>query len=425
MSISICAAVAITFAAIWALVKRMETRLVLLTAGFLMAVIALDPMAAFKQFDKSMTNGGLIISICSAMGFTAVVSITRCDLHLVALLTKPLKKMGVLLLPLSMIITGIVAVAIPSTAGCCAAVGPTLIPLLRRSGFSPAMAAAAIVGSITPAVFNPGSAHNVFIAKLADTDVMSFIGKFSTYSLASAISVIVVMTVLCFVYRDYGDKHRVDAAAPAATEKKLPELPAKANPVYAVAPMIPVAILVCASIWAPQMKLSVATAMLIGTIYALAVTRTNPAEAVKRFFDGMGRGYANILGIIIAAGVFAAGLRAAGVIDLLIGTMTQASEIAKIGAAAGPFLMGLVTGSGDAATFAFNEAVTPHAAKFGLAADFLGYLAMLSGHFGRLSSPLAGGLILVAGIAGVSPIDIVKRTAPAMIITLIGIYFCV
>lgn len=189
--------------------------------------------------------------------------------------------------------------------------------------------------------------------------------------------------------------------------------------------MIPVAILVCASIWAPQMKLSVATAMLIGTIYALAVTRTNPAEAVKRFFDGMGRGYANILGIIIAAGVFAAGLRAAGVIDLLIGTMTQASEIAKIGAAAGPFLMGLVTGSGDAATFAFNEAVTPHAAKFGLATDFLGYLAMLSGHFGRLSSPLAGGLILVAGIAGVSPIDIVKRTTPAMIITLIGIYFCV
>ena len=87
--------------------------------------------------------------------------------------------------------------------------------------------------------------------------------------------------------------------------------------------------------------------------------------------------------------------------------------------------MGLVTGSGDAATFAFNEAVTPHAAKFGLATDFLGYLAMLSGHFGRLSSPLAGGLILVAGIAGVNPIDIVKRTAPAMIITLIGIYFCV
>lgn len=39
MSISICAAVAITFAAIWALVKRMETRLVLLTAGFLMAEI--------------------------------------------------------------------------------------------------------------------------------------------------------------------------------------------------------------------------------------------------------------------------------------------------------------------------------------------------------------------------------------------------
>lgn len=35
----------------------------------------------------------------------------------------------------------------------------------------------------------------------------------------------------------------------------------------------------------------------------------------------------------------------------------------------------------------------------------------------------SGGLILAAGIAGVSPFDIVKRTIPAMLITLIGLYF--
>ncbi len=57
--------------------------------------------------------------------------------------------------------------------------------------------------------------------------------------------------------------------------------------------------------------MSVATAMLIGFIYVIFVTRSNPAELVKKFFDGMGSGYGSIIGLIIAAGVFAAGLEAA------------------------------------------------------------------------------------------------------------------
>jgi len=89
------------------------------------------------------------------------------------------------------------------------------------------------------------------------------------------------------------------------------------------------------------MKISVATAMIVGTIYALAVTRSNPAEVTRKFFDGMGKGYANILGIIIAAGVFAAGLKAAGVIDLLVAALTSANELARIGGAFGPYLMGV------------------------------------------------------------------------------------
>ena len=82
-----------------------------------------------------------------------------------------------------------------------------------------------------------------------------------------------------------------------------------------------------------------------------------------------------------------------------------------------------MTGSGDAAAFAFNEAVTPHAAQFGMTIEGLGYLAALAGGLGRLASPLAGGMILVAGIAGVNPMDIVKRTAPAMVAALIVLYF--
>lgn len=425
--ISVWMAIAVTCGVVYALIRRMETRLVLLAAGFLMAILSLDPMEAFRQFDKSMTNGGLIVSICSAMGFAAVVSLTKCDVHLVALLTKPLKKMGLLLLPLCMAVTGCVAVAIPSTAGCMAAVGPTLVPLLVRAGFKPAMAAAALVSAITPGLFNPGSAHNVFVSKLADMEVMEFIGEFMGYSFLATGVIIVLMTVVCLLLKDYGRRNEgaEHAVQNASADKKLPEIPANPNVLYAAAPLIPVALLMATAIWVPALKMSVATAMLIGTIYALAVTRTNPAEATKRFFDGMGRGYGSILGIIIAAGVFAAGLRAAGVIDLFVNYLTHANDVAKIGGAFGPYIMGVLTGSGDASTFAFNEAVTPYAAQFGMKPETLGYIAMLSGHLGRLSSPLAGGLILIAGVAGVSPIDVVKRSAPVMFITLLIFFFLI
>ena len=118
-----------------------------------------------------------------------------------------------------------------------------------------------------------------------------------------------------------------------------------------LAPLVPVVILLYVSLYT-TMKMSVATAMLIGTFYALCVTRSNPAEVTKKFFDGMGKGYGNILDIIIAAGVFAAGLKAAGVIDLLVQTLTNANHLARIGGAFGPYLMGVLTGSGDAAAFA-------------------------------------------------------------------------
>lgn len=417
MSLTLLFALFVVIATVWALVKRIETRLVLITGGLAMALFSLKPLVAFEQFDKSMTNSSLIIAICSAMGFAAAVSLTKCDVHLVALLTRPLKRLGVLLLPACMIVTGLCAVAIPSTAGLCAAVGPSMIPILIRAGFKPAISAAAIVCATTPALFNPGVAHNVFVAKLAGMEIMDLIGLFGLPLAGFSLAVVVGLTLVCFLYGDYAKP-----AAGEPRETKLAEnLPERVNVLYAIAPLVPVALLLGTTLLT-EVKMSVATAMILGTIYALAVTRANPVDVTKKFFDGMGKGYANILGIIIAAGVFAAGLKAAGVIDLLVATLVESNEWARIGGAFGPYVMGVLTGSGDAAAFAFNEAVTPHAAEFGMTIPSLGYLAVVAGSFGRLSSPLCGGLILVAGIAAVEPLEIVKRSAPVMLAMLAGAY---
>ena len=411
---------------IWGLVKRYETRLVLITGGLFMALVSLKPMMAFQQFDKSMTNPNLIIAICAAMGFAAVVKLTGCDVHLVSLLTKPLKKAGVLLLPACGLVTCVIAVALPSTAGCVAAVAPTLIPLMIRSGFRPAAAAAIVVGGIPATAFlNPGTSHNAFIAKMAEMDVMDFVAFHAPRTAALGVLIVILITVLCVFYKDYNKnqtKEEMEAALALGGEGGVTDLPEHPNLLKAFAPLLPVVILVVSSIWFKELKVSVGTAMLLGTIYCFLVTRANPAEISKKFFNGMGSGYANIMGIIIAAGVFAAGLRACGVIGILVDFLRNANEVAKLGGAVGPFLMGLITGSGDAAAFAFNEAVTPHAADFGMSIPSLGALAALAGSFGRQASPLCGGLILAAGIAGVSPMDIVRRTALPMVIALVGLY---
>ena len=412
-------AIAVVIATVYALVKRYETRLVLLTSGFVMAFISLQPMVAFKQFDKSMTNGSLIIAICSALGFAAVISLTKCDIHLVSLLMKPLKRLGLFLLPACMIVTSVISTAIPSMAGLSAAVGPTMIPIMIRAGFRPAMAAAAVGGCMMPAYLNPGVSHNPFISKLASMDIMEFIGAHASTTVTLGLISIICITITCFVL---GDFSKAVANTQQAIEKASNEVE-HPNILFAIAPIVPVVLLVVASIWFKELKMSVATAMLIGTFYALVVTRSNPEEVTKKFFAGMGNGYAKILGIIIAAGVFAAGLRAAGVIEVFVNYLTHANEVAKLGGSIGPFALAVLTGSGDAAAFAFNEAVTPHAAKFGMQIDNLGYLAMMAAGIGRQASPLAGGIILLSGSAAVSPVEVVKRTAPAAVVMLISVYF--
>ena len=312
-------AVVVVLGVIYGLIRRWETRLVLIVGGLVMAVLSLNPMMAFHQFDKSMTNPNLIIAICSAMGFAAVVKLTGCDVHLVAMLTKPLKKIGILLLPACGLVTALVAIALPSTAGCAAAVAPTLIPLLIRAGFKPAGAAAMVVGGIPATAFlNPGISHNAFISKMAGMDVMGLVGFHAPRTVTLGLVAIALITVMCIIYKDY-NKHataeEIEANLALGGPGGNAPLPEHVNVFKAIAPLLPVIILVVGSIWFKSLKMSVATAMLLGTIYCFAVTRANPAEISRKFFDGMGSGYAKIMGIIIAAGVFAAGLRAAGVVD--------------------------------------------------------------------------------------------------------------
>ncbi|HIU73968.1 MAG TPA: C4-dicarboxylate transporter DcuC [Candidatus Aphodousia faecipullorum] len=409
-------AVVVVILTIAALIKRYETRLVLFTAGLVLCLMSLQPMDAFNGFAKSMTNSGLIMGICASMGFAYVSSYTKCDQHLVALLSKPIRGLGIFLIPVCTAVTMFVNVAIPSASGCAAAVGSTLIPVMLRAGIRPAAAAAAVMMGTYGGVISPGSAHNVYIAKISNMEIMDFIALHLPFSCVIYAIGIVGILVMCLIFRDKGE---ATDNIQISTEHEQIHIE-RPNPIYAFVPLIPIVILVLGNTCVPIIKMGVAQAMVLGAVLTLIITRVNPQDFSKSFFNGMGKGYGNILGIIIAAGVFAQGLRSAGLIDTFIAVLRESNDIARWGGSLGPWFLGTITGSGDAATFAFNEAVTPHAASFGMDVPHLGALAFLAGALGRTSSPIAGAMVIVAGIAMANPIEVAKRTiVPCFISTVV------
>jgi len=401
---------------VYFLIKQYESRMVLFSAGVLMALLAGTPMVAFDAFAKRMTTGGLIMSICSVMGFAFVMKLTGCDQHLINFLGGGLKKVRPILIPGAVLGTFAINIALPSAAGTAAAVGAIFIPILIAAGVYPATAATAVLAGTFGSMLNPGLSHNPFIAELAGTDVMGVISVHSTADIVSGIIGAICLTIVAKFLKE--DKGYVSDEL-AATSLEI----SKPNVIFAIVPIIPVLILVLGSSVIPAIKMGVPQAMLIGAIVGVAVTRRNPAEVTREFFAGMGEAYGKIMGIIIAAAVFVSGMKAIGLVDTFIQALTNSESIVKVAATFGPFILGVVSGSGDAAAFAFNEAVTPHAAQFGLNIINMGSIAALGGALGRTMSPIAGAAIVCSSIAGVSPLELAKRNALGMIISAIVIMF--
>lgn len=403
----------IVLGVIWLLLKRYESRMVLIAAGILMCVIAGKPMASLDAFAKSMTNAGLITSVCSCMGFALCMKYTGCDKHLVVMIGKVLKKMGFLLIPGATLATFIINIAIPSAAGCSAAVGVIFIPIMMAAGIHPAMAAAAVKSGTYGSMLNPGLVHNGVIAKLAGVQITDVIAH---HMLATVVGVVVAAATLTVIAVLLKENKGYVPEGGVVDEEDF-----KINPLHALMPLLPVIILLLGSTGIVSiLKMGVPQAMVIGAIVSLAVTRKDPVKLTKSFFDGMGDAYANIIGIIISVGVFVAGLNSLGLIKALINWMLNSTGIVKIAATFGPFLLALISGSGDAATVAFNEAVTPHAAEFGLNTMSMGSMASLGGTLGRTISPIAGATIICAGIAGVDPMEVCKRNALGITLALLA-----
>lgn len=401
---------AIILITIYCLMKQYETRLVLFVSGVIMAIISGNLMVAFDAFSKSMKNANLIEPIIAAMGFAMVLQITKCDQHLIYLLAKSLKNLGPALVPGAVLATALVNTSITSAGGCSAAVGAILIPVLIGSGVHPAMAAAAVfAGTYGSPMLNPGFGQIAIVADVAHSTPIDVISNHYHVVLILGLITAASLTIVAFIKGEHKGYH--SEALDNVEDFKI-------NYIMALVPMLPLIILVLGSTGVVPLfkKFAISHAMLIGCFAAFLATRKNPAEISKAFFKGAGDGFATVFGIITMALVFVSGVKSLGIIDWMIQEMINTPAIAKVSATVGPFLLGVISGSGEAASIAFNQSVTIHADTLGLNALNLGSLAAISGALGRTMSPIAGCAIICAGFAKVNPLELVKRTALGMII---------
>jgi len=408
------AIVILTFVAI---IKKFETRVCLLTGGFLMCIIAGKLTAGIKAFATTMTNP-LAATICSIMGFAYVLKYTKCDQHLVVAMTNCIGKFPTLLIPGAVLVTFLINIPLASAAGCAAAVGAILIPVLIKNKIHPAMAAATVIAGTWGAVLKPGNAHLAFIEKIGleagatNVSMLEILAVRFKPTLILLVFVVIGVTLTAILLKE-------NTGYTGSEKFEVKETPEKINYLMAIIPVVPLVMYILAGQQfgvLPRYLENIPFVMLFGAVLAMLVTKSSPQKIAKEFWLGAGSAYGSVMGLIISASVFTAGMTATGMTGQLIELMKQSQHIAKIGAAAGNFIIAVVSGSGDAATYAFNGSVTPFAADFGLTIPQLGSIAQISGALGRNSSPVASAAIICATIANVNPVEIMKRNFVVMVL---------
>lgn len=424
-------------------------------------------------FAKTLSGVGLVIMAVG--GFALYMSKIGASGALVRLVIKPLKAINrpYLVLALAFVVGQLLAIVIPSASGLAMLLMVTMFPLLISVGIS-RLSAAAIIATTACQDLGPASSNTNLAAEMSGVSVQDY---FLTYQGPVALVVIVVVAVTHYFVQRYFDQKAdtlpgSEIPVPvgssletvAAAERKAAEIKerrrqglpvedageidiltltgedaaeddqvasareelTKAPLFYAFLPLLPlVLILTFSEFVIAGIDMDVATAMILSVLITIVIeivrhrSIATGFSTMKVFFEGMGRQLTNVVSLIIAGQIFAEGLFQLGTIDVLI----ESAQEAQFGSIGMVLVLGtviivsaVVMGSSNAPWFAFAPIIPEVSGPLGVPATQIAVPLELSGGFGRSMSPIAGVVIAVAGLAGVSPVDVVKRTIPVMLV---------
>lgn len=437
----------------WMIAKKGYATAVLLIAGVTLlgmsVLLDLGPGLTVKKstgssfFDifqvvqniMSSNLGGLGLSIMAMGGFSKYMDTLHAGQALYSVVGGPLKyiKSPYMLACMGFIISQIIGMAIPSASGLALMLMVTLYPVMIRAGVS-RLTAVAIIGSSRFFDLGPGSANCLLAAKTSGIEWAEY---FFSWQMKIYFPLLIVMIVSHYFVQRYWDRREgpdpEDLVLQEQFRKEQTEQQTKVPKIYALLPIIPLLILltfnpVVLGQFGVNISVGVPSAIVLSTLLAMALhflyhrNGFEVLDGMKSFFEGLGKQLTVVVALIIAGQVFGEGLIAIGAVNSLISGVEGAGMGAGFMVVVMSLIIGVVAflmGSGNAPFFSFSALIPDIAAKMGVSsAAMLLPLQTMTG-FGRTLSPVTGAIVAVAGIAGVSPFQIVKRNAIPLILCIV------
>ncbi len=440
--------IAVIFLTALLLYKRVNPQGVLIFAGLFMISIAaamgLNPIAVSipsgsvvfdivqeidDGFVSNVTRIGLMIMTIG--GYVAFMNKIKATDSLVYIAIKPLgffKKYPYLASVIAIPIGQLLFMTIPSAAGLGLLLVASFYPVLVSLGCSRLTALSAIAAAT---IFDqgPGSANTAMAASLIGKSNMEY---FVADQLPLVIPTTIVVMILYYFSNRYFDKRDLKAGRETVvteTEKtKKPDVPL----IYAILPMLPLILLVIFSDYVGLVDIHLTTtvamlfSLIISVIFVMIFKRNfrSVMDMLDSFWKGMGSVFSTVITLIVAAEIFSKGLIGLGFIETLVSGSTH---LGFSGAAISifitilVFLAAMLMGSGNAAFFSFGPLVPDIAGRLGMTAPEMILPMQLSASMGRATSPIAGVIVAIAGVAGVSPVELAKRNMPPLVGGLIAL----
>jgi len=395
-------------------------------------LVLFDAFEFIKQTFSSRA-AGLGLNIMAVGGFARYMDHIGASKALVGLTIRPLLALRApyLVMSAAWVVGMLLGLCINSASGLAMLLMVTIFPVLISLGVS-RLSATAVIATTLCLDWSPSDTGTILSAVTAGIDPVIY---WTNYQLPIAGVVIPVVAVLHYFTQKWMDKrdgHVVEVTELAVTEKDdtMPPL------IYALLPTLPlILILVFSSLWITWIKMDIIKAMFIGVMVGMIFEYIRYRDGkkvladIQSFFDGLGMQMANVITLIVAGETFAKGLMTMGTIDAIIAS-AQSSGFGAVGMII--VMIGIITvssvimGSGNAPFFAFAALTPTVAAKMSIAPVVM----LLPMHFAasaaRAMSPITAVIVVASSMGGVSPFDVVKRTAIPMagaLITLVAANF--
>lgn len=435
----------IVVAAVAAIIRGYDVRLALGLASLSIAGLTGDVMPILREFLATFSNEKFVVPIATAMGFAYVLKHTECDLHLVHLLTKPLRYARFLLIPGVVLVGFLVNIPVISQTSTAVCIGAVVVPLMRAGRISNATIGATIVlgASLGGELLNPGAPELNTVGQRLGISSAKVIPH-----VLPLVSVHLVLAMLLFWFFSMRAERKAHVEHPPEASVVF-----RLNILRALVPLVPLVLLFLIGpplnvfkvperwvVVKPAETLAqvassaaflfdkkdtyyetrlIGAAMLFGVLVASLANPWKIRGVPKAFFDGAGYAFAEIISLIVVANGFGKAIELVGLAKLLGDAIATVPNLLIPMAGAVPLLFGFISGSGMAATQSLYSFFVDPATSTGADPTEIGAIVSLSAAAGRTMSPVAAVALMSAKLTGTSSFTLAKRVAPPLLISLV------